>query len=100
MRTAFASSLTVVRTVFLAAVLLFGVVPEGVAQAPPKHEFRGAWIATTFGLDWPPSSSAAPAWQKEALRRELDSLKAVGVNAVFFQVRSEGDAFYESDLEP
>jgi uncharacterized lipoprotein YddW (UPF0748 family) len=24
----------------------------------------------------------------------------VGVNAVFFQVRSEGDAFYESDLEP
>ena len=100
MRTASASVPTAVRTACLAAVLLFGVVPEVDAQGPPKHEFRGAWIATTFGLDWPPSPSAAPARQKEALRRELDSLKAVGVNAVFFQVRSEGDAFYQSDLEP
>lgn len=100
MRTASASAPTLVRTVLLAAVLLFNVVPEGVAQAPPKHEFRGAWIATTFGLDWPPSPSATLSRQKAALRRELDSLKAVGVNAVFFQIRSEEDAFYQSDLEP
>lgn len=70
------------------------------AQAPPKHEFRGAWIATAYNLDWPPSPTASPSAQKADLRRMLDSLKAVGINAVVFQVRSEGDAMYDSALEP
>jgi uncharacterized lipoprotein YddW (UPF0748 family) len=67
--------------------------------APPKHELRGAWIATVLNLDWP-ARGAAPASQQAALVQMLDGLKAAGINAVFFQIRAEADAFYASSLVP
>ncbi|MCY3736678.1 MAG: family 10 glycosylhydrolase [Gemmatimonadaceae bacterium] len=73
---------------------------EARAQAaqPPKHEFRGAWIATVFNLDWP--RAASPAEQQAELLLMLDRLSDAGINAVFFQVRTECDALYDSPLEP
>ena len=65
---------------------------------PPKHEFRGAWIATYAKLDWPRSTSEIH--QKRQMFNLLDYLEAAGVNAVFFQVRSLGDAMYASNYEP
>ena len=65
---------------------------------PPKHEFRGAWIATVFNLDWP--RAADPAGQQAELLLMLDRLSDAGINAVFFQVRTECDALYDSPLEP
>ena len=74
--------------------------PEAWAQAaqPTKHEFRGAWIATVFNLDWP--RAATPAEQQAELLLMLDRLEEAGINAVFFQVRSACDALYDSPLEP
>ena len=73
-------------------------LPPAQAAQPPKHEFRGAWVATVFNLDWP--RAAAPADQQAELLLLLDRLKAAGINAVFFQVRSACDAMYDSPLEP
>ncbi len=67
---------------------------------PPKREFRGAWISTIGDLDWPSSKNLTTAEQKDQLVSILDSLKAIGVNAVLFQVRSECDAMYNSPYEP
>ncbi|MEX0609873.1 MAG: family 10 glycosylhydrolase [Balneolaceae bacterium] len=67
---------------------------------PPKKEVRGAWIATVINLDWPSTGSASVSQQKEELIFQLDELNAAGINLVFFQVRAEGDAFYDSDIEP
>lgn len=64
----------------------------------PKYEFRGAWIATVYQLDWPKSTSEIH--QKSQLISLLDHLKDAGINAVFFQVRSFADAMYESSYEP
>jgi uncharacterized lipoprotein YddW (UPF0748 family) len=64
----------------------------------PKYEFRGAWIATVLRLDWPPAET--PSTQQKQLIAQLDSLKATGINAVFFQVRPESDALYQSSIEP
>lgn len=72
--------------------------PPAQAAGPPKHEFRGAWIATVFNLDWPRAETASE--QQAELRRMLDRLEEAGINAVFFQVRSACDALYESPLEP
>ena len=67
----------------------------------PKHEMRAAWIATVINLDWPTTRSAtASAVQQAQLVSMLDGLQASGVNAVFFQVRSEADAMYDSPYEP
>ncbi len=68
--------------------------------SPPKHEFRGAWIATVINLDWPSSPFLAPETQRVELVRILDELQDDGVNAVVFQIRSEADAMYSSALEP
>ena len=85
----------------LLAVMLFAILPDTQAQiaGPPKHEFRAAWIATVYGLDWP-QQGAGESQQKRALRQLLDHLQDAGVNAVIFQVRSIGDAMYESNYEP
>jgi uncharacterized lipoprotein YddW (UPF0748 family) len=79
-------------------LLLFPILALG--QSLPKPEFRGVWIATVTNLDWPSSRTASPATQRADLIDLLDKLKAAGTNAVFFQVRAEGDAFYPSAIEP
>jgi uncharacterized lipoprotein YddW (UPF0748 family) len=68
-------------------------------QASPKHELRGVWISTHLSLDWP-NRTQTPAQQRAALTAILDHNKATGMNAVFFQVRSQSDAMYPSELEP
>lgn len=71
------------------------------AQFPttPKREMRGVWLTTVSNLDWPVSTQT-PAQQKRALISQLDQLQAMNINTVVFQVRSECDAMYVSDLEP
>ena len=83
------------------AVLLLAILPVTHAQVaePPKHEFRAAWIATVYGLDWP-QQGAGESQQKGDLRQLLDHLQNAGINAVIFQVRSIGDAMYGSNFEP
>ena len=80
----------------LPLVLAVLLASEATAQ---KREFRGAWIATVANIDWPVRGAGATA-QKQGLITILDRLRATGVNAVFFQVRSESDAMYRSDIEP
>ena len=70
-----------------------------VGAPPPKYEFRGAWVATVINLDWP-SRTATSAYQQTQLRNIMAELKDAGINAVIFQVRSEADAMYPSDIEP
>ena len=65
-----------------------------------KQEFRGAWIASVINLDWPSCRTCSPAQQQSNLIRMLDGLQDSGINAVLFQVRSEGDALYPSEIEP
>lgn len=66
-----------------------------------KHEMRGAWLTTVFGLDWPTQNPVQSTdSQKAQLTTIFDNLKKVGINAVFFQIRSEADAMYDSQNEP
>lgn len=61
---------------------------------------RGAWLSTVYGLDWPTQPVQSTASQKAQLVAIFDNLKRVGINAVFFQIRSEADAMYDSQNEP
>ncbi|MEI6674644.1 MAG: family 10 glycosylhydrolase [Verrucomicrobiota bacterium] len=92
-------------------VLLFSVVcaAPAVAEAyrpvnekPPAlaREFRGAWIACIYNLDWPSAKGLSAASQQAELRAILDKLVALKMNAVIFQVRPHCDAVYASALEP
>ena len=76
-------------------------LPVAFAQPALKYEFRGVWIATVHNLDWPSSRSTFGGSQQQAqLVTMLDKVQAAGINALFFQVRSEADAMYDSPHEP
>lgn len=75
-----------------------GQTPEAVGE---RTAVRGAWISTVYNLDWPSKASYGNAEQQQAeYRKELDDLKAIGINTVYVQVRPSGDALYPSSLVP
>ncbi|MBR5725238.1 MAG: family 10 glycosylhydrolase [Muribaculaceae bacterium] len=86
-------------SMMLAAALLSGMMMCAWAYDTPKREFRSAWIATVWCLDWP-SQGAGATKQKQQMDRLLDSLQINNFNAVNFQVRSMCDAMYQSSIEP
>lgn len=65
-----------------------------------KYEFRGAWVATVANIDWPSELGLPVGKQIIELVQMFDSLEAAGINAIFFQVRTECDALYNSKYEP
>ncbi|HET8829947.1 MAG TPA: family 10 glycosylhydrolase, partial [Pelobium sp.] len=77
------------------------VEPPVDTDAPifPKKEMRAVWIASVFGLDWPQAVYGVEA-QKKQYTDYLDKFKAMNINAVYFQVKGMGDAFYNSPYEP
>ncbi len=66
----------------------------------PKNEFRAVWIATVANIDWPKQRTDSVAKQQKDFIEILDAYKKLNYNAVIVQVRSVGDAFYESKLAP
>jgi uncharacterized lipoprotein YddW (UPF0748 family) len=77
-------------------LLLFLVIFTSSVTSAQKREFRGAWIQCINGqFQGLPTQTI-----QQKLSRQLDILKADGVNAIIFQVRPECDALYKSDLEP
>ena len=69
------------------------------AAEAQKREMRAAWVATVWRIDWPTSVNNATA-QKAELVAYLDNLQAQNFNAIYFQVRTMCDAFYQSSYEP
>jgi uncharacterized lipoprotein YddW (UPF0748 family) len=73
---------------------------DGLVAVAHDRELRGVWIATVYNINFP-SRPGLPAQEQQAeLTGLLDTIEAAGLNAVFFQVRPEGDALYASSLEP
>ncbi|KAH3706519.1 glycosyl hydrolase YngK-like [Dreissena polymorpha] len=66
----------------------------------PAAEFRGVWVATVSNIDWPSSSHLSTHQQKLELGAIVDKFKSLNFNAIVFQVRTSGDALYNSSLEP
>lgn len=62
----------------------------------PKREFRGAWIQCVNNQ----FNGLGRDAMQQTLLYQLDELQKSGINAIMFQVRAEGDALYQSSLEP
>ena len=87
------------KRIITAFALVIVMVTQVWGYGMPKREFRSAWIATVWCLDWP-SQGAGATKQKQEMDRLLDSLHVNNFNAVNFQVRSMCDAMYQSSIEP
>lgn len=75
---------------------------EGTVTPPSAdQEMRGVWISSVSNLDWPSKASyGQEAKQKEEYIKLLDEVQAMGINAVFVQVRPSADSLYRSQLVP
>ena len=82
------------------AIIIFFITEIYPQSSYPKRELRGAWIATVKNIDWPSSNLESTEEQKNELIDILDKLKSAGINAIYFQVRTECDALYKSSYEP
>jgi len=71
-------------------------------ERPPvvTREFRAAWVASVYNIDWPSRKGLSAAAQKSELRTLLDEAARLKLNAIIFQVRPNGDALYQSSIEP
>lgn len=70
-------------------------------STPGGAELRGVWVTTVYNLDWPSAESRGdPEKQKREFVQLLDELQAIGMNAVFVQVRPAADALYPSERAP
>lgn len=81
------------RKIFLIMCALLAVLS---IDAQKKREFRGAWIQCVNGQFLGMTTQT----MQKTLAYQLDELQKTGVNAIFFQVRPECDALYESKIEP
>lgn len=93
----------VVAVVLMCMAAMPAIMCGAEQEEAPKHEMRGAWVATVYGIDWPNKTGTDAATAKEQKRELceiLDTLKNAGMNAVMFQVRSMSDAMYRSAYEP
>ena len=89
------------KKLFSILVAILSLSLEGRAGEGFYPSFRGAWIATVANIDWPSKEAVGDTEkQQEEMIWLLDSLEAIGINAVIFQVRPTADALYISSYEP
>ena len=93
-----------IRLLALAMVIVLTValaIPHSRAAETDTYrdELRGVWVATVYNIDFT-EAGGTEAEMKAELSSILDTAEAAGLNAVFFQVRPTGDAFYHSEIFP
>lgn len=66
----------------------------------PAREFRAAWVATVYNLDWPSRAGLPAAQQRAELLQILNQAAQLRLNAIILQVRPNSDALYNSSVEP
>ncbi len=65
-----------------------------------QREFRAAWVACVYNIDWPSRKGLASNSQRAELLAILDRAASLKMNAIIFQVRPNADAVYQSRYEP
>jgi uncharacterized lipoprotein YddW (UPF0748 family) len=82
-------------------VTVLGAVEIPTETPYNKSEFRGVWLSTAYNIDWKAiSSSYTASQQKQDYVSKLNEVKNSGMNAIIFQARPMGDAFYQSSYAP
>jgi len=74
--------------------------PSREKPAGLPREFRAAWVASVYNIDWPSRKGLSASSQQAEMRRILDKMVSLNMNAMIFQVRPHADALYSSSYEP
>ena len=91
--------LSILLALFLASAFAAAQAPSSKDEGLVMEEQRGVWLATVVGLDWP-RGERSHFVQRSELISNIKDLAAMGCNTLYFQVVSEMDAMYASDILP
>ena len=80
-------------------LLVLSLLPVYTVNAADKR-MKGVWVATVSNLDYPKEGTVNSSQLMKEADDILDNCQKMGFNAVFFQVRPAGDAFYRSNIFP
>jgi len=73
-------------------------------QQRAKAELRGVWVTTVRNNDFPSPSVFEHGFNVDKFKKEFADIIVIcrkfNLNALFFQIRPEGDAFYPSGVNP
>lgn len=79
-------------------------MPEDALKNRATAELRGVWVTTVRNNDFPSPSVFEQGFNVDQFKKEFAEILAIcqkfKLNALFFQVRPEGDAFYPSGVNP
>ena len=75
-------------------------VPSREAAPIVPREFRAAWVACVYNIDWPSKKGLSVKRQQTEMVAFLNRMSSMKMNAVIFQVRPNADAAYHSSYEP
>jgi len=64
------------------------------------RELRAVWVTSVFNLDFPSRQGLTADELKAEIDAIVDRTAYLGLNAIIFQVRPTGDAFYNSSIFP
>ena len=80
------------------------VFSYNVLERKKANELRGVWVTTVRNNDFPSKDIFKNGFNVDKFKKEFMSILATcrkfKLNALFFQVRPEGDAFYPSGVNP
>ena len=88
------------KTLWLLLLILLSVKSKAQYQIGYARQMRAVWVSTVKMLDYPSARNLSSAELKTEYIRLLDTLHALGINTIIFQVRPAADAFYPSPYEP
>ncbi len=89
------------RQISLIIVFSIFILQNIYSQNSPDIELRATWFTTVSNLDWPNKYDKGDVQaQKSSFIQLIESLNDININTIFLQVRTECDAFYNSDYEP
>ena len=88
------------RCILSILLVLTMVLPVAYAAPTAQDGMRGVWVATVANTDYPSRQGMTADELKSEADTILDNIAAMGLNAVFLQVRPSADALYQSDLFP
>lgn len=80
--------------------ILFLLSNNSFSQIVNKRELRGVWIATVKNIDWPSNPDLTTVEKINEIKSIIQKHEELGINTIFFQVRTESDALYQNSQEP
>lgn len=88
------------KRIFPILLLIFLLLPNAAAASSAREGLHGVWVSTVYNIDYPSNQGLSVEQLQSEADTILDDCVAMGLNAIFLQVRPMADSLYPSEVFP